>query len=143
MQSASWLEDTTAGPVAHLLLAHPEPRSAFETVETIAVSMDHLADALTLAEAGPYIRIRPAGRRLYLRRLAAGLTIDGSQGFGYVAGIKAEWREAVIAGTPVCLSVALDPLPAGSNHANVSAFFYESMLLGRVRMGTVNLADWR
>ncbi|MFJ6707043.1 MULTISPECIES: hypothetical protein [unclassified Streptomyces] len=139
VQAATWVEDTTAGPVAHMVLVHPLPRALVESEVTIARDMNALADALTLPAAGPNVRIRDAGPRLTLRDRTPRLTLDGTS-YSYVgAPVSPEWRDAVTAGTPVCLSVALAALPPGSPHAAVSRFFDVCLLSGHLRMGTVAL----
>ncbi|MDF3291384.1 hypothetical protein [Streptomyces silvisoli] len=126
LASWAWLERTSAGPVAFLLLAHPDARQ----VERELVG---LARALGLAP--PRTRLPDTGARVTLvGRLRAVVQLDGCAHRVQVE-VGERWSAFVGDGGPVLLLVGLDPLARCSPRERVEEYLGVGTLGGRLRLG--------
>ncbi|WP_406321069.1 hypothetical protein [Streptomyces sp. NBC_00519] len=136
---ATWLEQTAAGPVAFLLIAHPPIRRQNETEERIEQQMRGLAEALGLGES--HDKMRDAGPRVWLRgQSGAAISLDGTRLAVQLPPVGTQWSTFVAAGGPVCIVVGLDPLPAGAPREVVEQYLADALSYGRSLIGSAAAA---
>ncbi len=127
LASWAWLEDTAGGPVAFLLLAHPE-------ADVVAGELVGLAGALGLA--APQRRLPDTGKRvLVVGTTRAVVCVDGCPHVVLVE-VGPSWSEFVRAGGRIALLVGLEPLARNSPRDAVEAYLGRSALSSRLRLGT-------
>ncbi len=130
LASWTWLEDTAVGPVAFLLLAHPQANS-------VATQLTGLADSLGLVPPGSHLP--DTGERVTLRgRNHAAVLVDGCQHLVQVQ-VGERWAEFVQAGGPIALLVGLAPLARRASRDEVESYLGTAALSGRLRLGTARL----
>ena len=129
LASWAWLEDTAAGPVAFLLLAHPD-------ADTVGRELVGLAEAIGLA--GPQQRLPDTGERvLVVGGSRAGVYVDGCPHVVMVE-VGPNWAEFTRTGGRIALIVGLMPLARESPRDTVEAYLGRSALEGRLRLGTAS-----
>ncbi len=130
LASWAWLEETAAGPVAFLLLAHPE-------ADTVAGELAGLAEALGLA--APQSRLPDTGERvLVVGTTRAVVAVDGCRHVVLVE-VGPHWSEFVRTGGRIALLVGLIPLARNSPRDAVEEYLGRSALNGRLRLGTASV----
>ncbi|MDT0423503.1 hypothetical protein [Streptomyces evansiae] len=136
---ATWLEQTAAGPVAFLLIAHPPIRRQNETVERIEQELRGLAEALGLGES--LDKMRNAGSRVWLRgQSGAALKLDGTHLSVQLPPVGPGWSRFVAEGGPVCIVVGLDPLAAGAPREVIEWYLADVIPHGRSLIGSAAVA---
>ncbi|MFI9724522.1 hypothetical protein ACIHFE_33670 [Streptomyces sp. NPDC052396] len=139
---STWVEDTTAGPVAFLLIGHPPARRQGETAESVEQQMLGLSAALDLAE--PAENIRHVGNRvLLLGSSGALLTIAGAPYSLRLPSVGAEWSRMVGEGCPVCILLGLDPISPHTPERATQEYLGAALATGRLRMGATAAMDAR
>ncbi|MFG2299582.1 hypothetical protein [Actinacidiphila glaucinigra] len=128
--SWTWLDDTAFGPVAFLLLAHPQGRGTAG-----------LAALLGLAEPGR--RLPELGDRIAVRRPGRAVVrgADGGALLEVAAGER--WSAFVAGGGPVALVVGLDPLARRAPLPEVELYLALGTTGGRIRLGISRRAPSR
>ncbi len=128
LASWAWLERTAAGPVAFLLLAHPEAGS--ESVQPQLAAL-----TLSLRLLRPTRRLADVGRRIAVigGRLAA-VRLDGCDHMVQVE-VGRVWAEFVGAGGPAALMVGLAPLRRRASREEVERYIAINTMRGRLRLG--------
>ncbi len=127
LASWAWLEDTAGGPVAFLLLAHPE-------ADAVAGELSGLAGALGLA--APQRRLPDTGKRvLVVGTTRAVVCVDGCPHVVMVE-VGPSWAEFTRTGGRIALLVGLDPLARNSPRDAVEEYLGRCALSGRLRLGT-------
>lgn len=123
-----WLELTAGGPVAFLLLAHPDGGS-----ETVQPQLDRLS--LTLGLAVSSRRLPDVGRRIAVvgGELAA-VRLDGCAHMVQVE-VGPQWAEFVAAGGPVAVMVGMAPLARRAPRDAVRRYIAVNAMRGRLRLG--------
>ncbi len=130
LASWAWLEETAAGPVAFLLLAHPE-------ADATAGELTSLADAIGLA--GPQHRLPDTGDRVLVTGDGrAAVHIDGCPHVVLVE-VGPHWSEFVRTGGRIALLVGLIPLARNSPRDAVEEYLGRSALNGQLRLGTASV----
>ncbi len=126
LASWAWLERTSAGPVAFLLLAHPD-------AGRVEPELAGLASALGLAP--PRTRLPDTGTRVTLvGAVRAVVQLDGCAHRVQVE-VGERWSAFVADGGPVLLLVGLDPLARCSPRERVEEYLGVGTLVGRLRLG--------
>lgn len=118
----SWLDRTGYGPVAFVLLVHPDPAAS-----------ELLARALRLAPPAkrlPYVgeRVEAVGGQ------HAAVLLDGCEHLMRIP-VGARWADFVRAGGPAALLVGLVPLSRWADAAAVEAYLARCTLTGHLRLG--------
>lgn len=126
-----WIDNTPAGLVAFLLLAHPEPTRTDASAQ-VAPAMRGLASSLALAECGS--PLPDIGARLSAHRTGTLLRLDGCD-YRLHVPTSGQWTEFAGAGGTVAVVVGLDPLAAHSPRDTVRAYLVSSARAGRLFMG--------
>lgn len=123
-----WLERTTSGPVAFLLLGHAEAQSAEVRSGLVGLSV-------AFGLAAPGRKLPDVGRRLAVigGRLAA-VRVDGCD---YMVQVEVgrKWAEFVAAGGPVALIVGLAPVSPGAPREEVRDYLATNTRRGHLRLG--------
>lgn len=120
--SWSWLDDTGFGPVAFLLLVHPEPAAG-----------EALARAMRLS--GPARRLPDIGDRVSVAGVArATVRLDGAEHLMQIP-VGDRWADFVRAGGPVAVLVGLSPLSRRATRADVETYLAGATMAGRLRLG--------
>lgn len=118
----SWLDRTGFGPVAFLLLVHPDP-----------VAGELLARALRLAP--PRRRLPDIGERVTVAGADhAVVRLDGCEHLMRVP-VGEKWAGFVRAGGPTAVLVGLDPLAREAPAAAVEPYLARTATAGRLRLG--------
>jgi len=133
----TWLDATSAGPVAWLLVGHPGPRRPGETTDSIGTALLGMVDALQLSPATE--RVPFIGDRLILRGRITALDYGHPE---YVLRVPApgdRWREHVARGGNVCVVIGLDPIPPGAAQDGVDAYLRQGIARGLVMMGATRV----
>jgi hypothetical protein len=118
----SWLDRTGFGPVAFLLLVHPDP-----------VAGELLARSLRLAP--PSRRLPDIGDRVtVLGEGHAVVRVDGCEHLMRVP-VGERWASFVRSGGPVALLVGLAPLARDAPAVAVAPYLVRSAQAGRLRLG--------
>ncbi len=127
LASWTWMEDTAVGPVAFLLLAHPQAGS-------VSVQLTGLADGLGLAPPG---RLLPdTGERVILRgRNRCAVLVDDCRHLVEVE-VGNRWAEFVRTGGPIAVLVGLAPLARCASRDDVESYLGRAALANRLRVGT-------
>lgn len=123
-----WLERTSSGPVAFLLLGHPQAES-----EDVQPQLIGLSAALGLAPPGR--KLPDIGRRLAV--IGGRLTAVRVDGCDYMVQVEVGqvWAEFVAAGGPVALIVGLAPAICGAPREEVEEYLAVNTMRGRLRLG--------
>jgi hypothetical protein len=130
LASWTWLENTAVGPVAFLLLAHPETGPA-------SMELSGLADGLGLVPPGSYLP--DTGERVILpSRNRAAVLVDGCRHLVEVE-VGDRWHEFVHAGGPIALLVGLASLARCSPRDEVESYLGRAALGDQLRMGTARV----
>lgn len=126
-----WIDNTAAGFVAFLLLAHPPPTRR-EAPAEVAPVMRGLATSLSLAKCGA--ALPDMGPRLFVQRAGVLMRLDGC---AYLLRVPTStlWSDFACAGGTVVVTVGLDPLAAHSPRDTVEAYLANSARQGRLLMG--------
>lgn len=118
----SWLDGTGFGPVAFLLLVHPDP-----------VAGVLLARALRLAP--PARRLPDIGDRVsVLSAERAAVRLDGCPLLMQVS-VGERWTSFLRGGGPAAVLVGLDPLPREAPPGAVEPYLSAATMEGRLRLG--------
>lgn len=137
--ATTWLEQMTVGPVAFLLIGHPSVRRQNETEARIERQMRGLGEALGLSEIGG--KVPDAGRRIWLRgQSGAALSLDGVPWNIQLPPVGSAWSRFVAAGGPVCIVVALDPIPTGVGQDVIASHLNGAVLCERALVGSAAVA---
>ncbi|MCQ4042066.1 hypothetical protein ACFOSC_14890 [Streptantibioticus rubrisoli] len=130
LASWAWLERTSAGPVAFLLLAHPDARA-------VERELTGLAKALGLVP--PCTRVPDTGARVTL--VGPGRAVVQLDGCAHRVQVEVgeRWSAFVGGGGPVLLLVGLDPLARCSPRERVEEYLGVSTLGGRLRLGAARV----
>lgn len=132
LASWTWLEDTAVGPVAFLLLAHPQAGA-------VSPQLAGLADGLGLAPPGR--SLPDTGERVTLRgRNRCAVLVDGCRHLVEVE-VGDHWAQFVRAGGPVALLVGLAPLARCSPRDEVESYLGRAALGDRLRLGTARVRN--
>ncbi|MBY8878865.1 hypothetical protein [Actinacidiphila acidipaludis] len=124
----SWIDRTGWGPVAFLLLVHPDPACG----ELLARSLRLAPPARRLPDVGERVTVAGAGH--------AAVRLDGSDHLIRVpAGDR--WCAFVRGGGPVALVVGLAPLPRRASAEAVASYLGRAAVAGRLRLGLDRGAD--
>ncbi len=127
LASWAWLEHTAAGPVAFLLLAHPE-------ADAVARELTSLADAIGLAT--PQQRLPDTGDRVLLTGDGrAAVHIDNCPHVVLVE-VGPNWAEFTRTGGPIALIVGLAPLARNAPRTDVEPYLAHSTQNNQLRLGT-------
>ena len=127
LASWAWLEDTAAGPVAFLLLAHPE-------ADMVAGELAGLADAIGLA--APQRRLPDTGERVLVVGTTRAVVCADDCLHVVLVEVGPSWSEFVRTGGRIALLVGLEPLARNSPRDAVETYLGRSALSGRLRLGT-------
>ncbi|MBC9714091.1 hypothetical protein H9Y04_16125 [Streptomyces sp. TRM66268-LWL] len=134
--AATGVHLTQAGEMAQLLITHPGPRRAIETVEDIEDGMRRLATGLRL---GPGLVEPPTiGPRLMIRRGLAALDYGHD---GYVMAIPSPlhgWLQLVTSGGPCRICLVTAPLALTATQTETDAHIRSSLARGQVLWGTTH-----
>lgn len=134
----TWLQQTTSGPVAFVLLAHPPARRQNETEDGIAQQMRGLGEALGLGETVG--KMKDAGHRVWLRgQSAAAITLDDTHLAVQLPPVSPQWSRFVAEGGPVCIVVGLDPLPTGATQDVIEWYLADVVSHGRSLIGSAEV----
>lgn len=131
-----WIENTPAGSVAFLLLAHPAPGRDDSPAE-VALHMRELATSLGLAECST--PLPDIGPRLLIHELGAFLHLDKCE-YLLHAPVGGSWSEFARAGGTITVAAGLDPLRAHSSRDAVEAYMANTARVGRLYMGKTHLS---
>jgi hypothetical protein len=118
----AWLDDTAFGPVAFLLLAHPEGRGTAE-----------LAALLGLAEPGR--RLPELGERVTVPRSGRAAVRGAGGGRLLEVATGDRWSAFVAGGGAVALVVGLEPLARCAPLPEVEAYLALGATAGHIRLG--------
>jgi hypothetical protein len=134
-----WVDETTEGPVAFLLIAHQPPRRPGDSLDVIEARMRGLSASLRLAPPDdPFPNI---GDRLFMHRETdVALLIDGCDYFLH-APIGGPWARFVCAGGTVAITVGLAPLLPHVTQGVIEAYLAEQTVEGRLLMGKTRATD--
>lgn len=125
----TWVADTGFGPMAFLLVAHPERLEGRR--------LEGLADAMGLGS--PKVRLRDTGERVTLFGCTnAAVHLDGCDHLMQVS-VGDHWSRLVADGGPVALLVGLDPLPRRAPRERVEPYLAATALADRLRMGLARI----
>jgi hypothetical protein len=128
LASFSWVERTTAGPVAMVLLGRADSPVAVP-------ALNGLADGLRL---GTRREVPDCGPRVGLLGLTAALRVDRCRHAVQVP-VGRRWAEAVRGGARVGLVVGLAPLRRDADRAHVADYLAHGAPADELRMGTASL----
>lgn len=126
-----WIDETAAGSVAFLLLAHPTP-TADVALDKVLWAMRGVAACLALAECST--PLPDIGPRLHMDGRGVFLRLDRCE-YLLRLPIGGRWATFARAGGTVAVAVGLDPLPAHSPQDTVAAYMATSARVGRLYMG--------
>ncbi len=128
LASWAWLGRTASGPVAFLLLAHPEADNG-----TVQPQLTGLAFALGLVR--PTRRLPDVGRRVAIvgGRQAA-VRLDGC-GHMIQVDVGRAWAEFVSSGGSIALLVGLRPLPRRAPRGQVETYLAAGSTRSHIRLG--------
>lgn len=132
LASWAWLEETAVGPVAFVLLAHPE-------VGAVSPQLAGLADGLGLLPPGR--SLPDTGERVTLRgHNRAAVLVDGCRHLVEVE-VGDRWAQFVRARGPIALLVGLAPLARCSPRDDVESYLGRAALGDRLRLGTARIRN--
>ncbi|OAR21929.1 hypothetical protein A8W25_28210 [Streptomyces sp. ERV7] len=134
VSAAAGIHRDTDGDIAQLLIIHPGPRRAAETVEDIEANMRTLATSLCLgpgAEEPPMI-----GGRILIRDKLAALDYGHDQYVMTIPSPPVDWVRLVAAGLLCRICLVLAPLPLTATPAETDAHLRASHDRGQVMWGT-------
>ncbi|MGC0205209.1 hypothetical protein [Streptomyces levis] len=136
---STWLQTgALAEPVAHVLIGHAPPRRAHEDALSVELGLLGMVDAMRLRPAPE--RVPHVGDRLIMRGPYVALDY-GHPNLVMRLPAPQEWRAHVNTGGPVCLTVALDPIPPGAGPDAVEAHLERVVAIGRAYMGATALRN--
>ncbi|SEN06166.1 hypothetical protein [Actinacidiphila rubida] len=118
----SWLDRTGWGPVAFLLLVHPDPAAG----ELLARSLRLAPAARRLPDVGDRVAVLGAEH--------AAVRLDGSEHLIRVP-VGERWCAFVRGGGPAALVVGLAPLPRRATADDVASYLARNAVEGRLRLG--------
>ena len=124
----SWVDRTGWGPVAFLLLVHPDPACG----ELLARSMRLAPPARRLPDVGERVAVMGATH--------AAVRLDGSEHLIRVP-VGERWCAFVRGGGPTALVVGLAPLPRCASADAVASYLARTAVEGRLRLGLDRGAD--
>ncbi|MFD8997978.1 hypothetical protein [Streptomyces abikoensis] len=135
MRFAHWVEDTTVGLVAYLLITHPPARRPNETADTIAHDMRELGTALGLHPARE--TLQDAGPRLLLGKRANRpvLNLDETHLRLHVPPVRADWQKVVEDNGTACTVLGLTPLDPLATHREIVNYMRNGAKHDLVYMG--------
>lgn len=118
----SWLDGTGFGPVAFLLLVHPDPVAG----ELLARSLRLAPPARRLPDIGDRVTVLSASR--------AAVRLDGC-GHLMQVSVGERWTSFLRGGGPVAVLVGLDPLPRDAPASAVEPYLATAALSNHLRLG--------
>jgi hypothetical protein len=124
----SWLDRTGWGPMAFLLLVHPDPAAG----ELLARALRLAPPARRLPDVGE--RVTPVGAG------HAAVRMDGSEHLARVP-VGERWCTFVRGGGPVALVVGLAPLPRRATAEAVASYLPRTAVEGLLRLGVSRAPD--
>lgn len=132
--AATGIRRTPAYAVAQLLLTHPGPRRAGETVEAVEDGMRQLADALHL---GPGDQQPPViGGRLLIRHGFAALDYGHAEYVMTIPPPSQDWLALVERGAACRICLVFAPLALTADQAETDVHLRDSFERGSVVWGT-------
>jgi hypothetical protein len=122
-----WLDETAAGPVAFLLLAHPDAIAALRELTALADGLGLKPAGQQLPDTGPRVALVGDQR--------AAVCVDGCRHLVQVE-VGQSWSAFVRAGGPVVLLLGLASLPRCADRDEVESYLGASALNGQLRLGS-------
>ncbi|MFF4735885.1 hypothetical protein ACFY2W_08330 [Streptomyces sp. NPDC001262] len=145
VNAAAWVEKTTTMPTGYLLITHPPARRRNEDPETIERSMRGLGVALGGLRP-TFEKVKHTGNRIAMlggTSTRALLMLDHTPAVLRLPPAPADWIRLVADGGPVCLIMALTPVPPLADHQKVSAYASAVVAHDRALMGVTGVTDAR
>ncbi|MER0482069.1 hypothetical protein ABR737_27665 [Streptomyces sp. Edi2] len=135
---STWIEcvRNVEDAVPWLLIGHPSPRPLVETRETVEDGLLGMADAMELSHLDELVP--DIGDRLLIGGRITALDYGHPMFVLEVPKPSAQWRELVARGGHACVTLCLDPIPAGVGRDAVEACLSRSMANGRALMGAAS-----
>lgn len=133
----TWLEPTSAGPVAWLLIGHCGPRRPGETPQSIEAGLSSMADALCLSPVAE--RVLAIGNRLILRGRVTALDYGHPDYLLRVPSPGERWREHVARGGNALVVIGLDPIPPAAAQDAIDAYLRHVATTDRARLGATGV----
>ncbi|MFJ7337895.1 hypothetical protein ACIQUU_32190 [Streptomyces sp. NPDC101116] len=137
---STWLHrGALAEPVAHVLIGHAPPRRPDENALSVELGLLGMVEAMRLRPAAE--RVPHVGNRLITRGPYVALDYGHPTFVMRLPAPGQEWCAHVNAGRPVCLTIALDPIPPGAGPDAVEAHLERVVAIGRAYMGATALRN--
>jgi anti-sigma regulatory factor (Ser/Thr protein kinase) len=127
LASWTWLENTAVGPVAFLLLAHPQAAAVEGQLARLADGLGLVEPRHSLPDTGERVRLLGSGR--------AAVRVDGCTHLVQVE-VGHHWAQFTRAGGPIALLVGLASLARCAPPDEVESYLGQVALDGRLRLGT-------
>ncbi|WP_434600106.1 hypothetical protein [Streptomyces sp. A5-4] len=133
ISALQWIDDTTSGHVAFLLLTHPPSSCPSDPQEHLEAQMRGLAADLGLA--APSAQMPDIGTRLVAHDADIRLCLPGSGLVLRVPVPAPAWSQFVLNGGPVAVVLGLDPFEPTSDRAQINDYLATRALCDRLLMG--------
>ncbi|MCB5912274.1 hypothetical protein [Streptomyces pinistramenti] len=135
---STWLDTASpADPVGALLIGHVPLRRRGESPAAVETALLGMADAMALRPAAE--PLTGIGARLLVHGAVTALDYGHPVHALRLPSPGPIWRDHVVRGGPVCVTVGLDPLPPGAGPDAVDAYLHRTVATGRAYRGTTAL----
>jgi hypothetical protein len=130
--------DPSGQDIAHILIAHPPGRTAYDTAETSEQRMRHIAASLG-GMGGTYDRVPDLGVCLSLVSGSSVLLRFQGARFGLRLPSHQAWTGLLRARGEAVVLLGLDPLPRTANAAQVDTYLEQTLTTNRLLFGLARI----